>query len=263
MVGFFERSSWFLNNIPRPCAGYVMSRDWVKRGLLGSVMLMVSAALPLVVAAAVIKDKTGTDHEPKPPAQRAMASVRRVVVRPHQSAPPSPGGPRPDASMPTVVEGPSVVVVEEARQEKPAYVPGQFVVKFKDSLTECAHCLLEKRQRFAGALSDSAESLDRLNHQCQVKAARHCFQDRCGLTTRQAQARSQEETQRIKQTFPTRAQRASKDARPTDLTDVYILEIPQEADVKETCRLYQADPHVEYAHPNYLVDAQLVPNDPY
>ncbi|MBI4354675.1 MAG: S8 family serine peptidase [Candidatus Omnitrophica bacterium] len=50
---------------------------------------------------------------------------------------------------------------------------------------------------------------------------------------------------------------------PTGLDRLYLFEAAEKADVKALTQIYQANPYVEYAEPNYLVTAVRVPNDPY
>lgn len=47
------------------------------------------------------------------------------------------------------------------------------------------------------------------------------------------------------------------------LTQTYVLSLPTEANIDEVIKRYQADPNVEYAEPNYIYKAILVPNDPF
>ena len=41
-------------------------------------------------------------------------------------------------------------------------VKGQIIVKFKDNVLECPHCLLKNKKSFKLATQDSSESLDKL-----------------------------------------------------------------------------------------------------
>ncbi len=92
----------------------------------------------------------------------AMALVR-------DQRPPAPaqahGAARPDMPDPRQPVG-----SQRPRAHTPAYAKGQFLVKFTPSLTQCAHCLFQKKQRFATALTDASDSLDRLTQQTGVTA---------------------------------------------------------------------------------------------
>ncbi|HEX78424.1 MAG TPA: S8 family serine peptidase [Dehalococcoidia bacterium] len=63
---------------------------------------------------------------------------------------------------------------------------------------------------------------------------------------------------------PTEARSASASAEATpDLSRIYRLHLPQDADVLAIAQEYQASPDVEYAEPNYIVHTALAPDDPY
>jgi beta propeller repeat protein len=67
----------------------------------------------------------------------------------------------------------------------------------------------------------------------------------------------------VKSRFGARTQRAPAGVSTPDLTHVYLVELPVDADVEATAKAFSADPHVEYAQPDFLVRADHVPNDPY
>lgn len=67
----------------------------------------------------------------------------------------------------------------------------------------------------------------------------------------------------IKQKFPARAARISKQSRIPDLTNIYVVEVPPTANIDEIIKLYKMDSRVEYAQPNRLAGIQFVPNDYY
>jgi beta propeller repeat protein len=145
----------------------------------------------------------------------------------------------------------------------PVYLPGQVIVKFKSSLTECAHCLLAKHQAFATALSDGSGSLDELNRRHRVSGGRSVFVDRENSTTPAAQAEQSRLRQGVERRFSKRSARVLANSIVPDLTNVYVLDLPRDADVAAISREYAADPHVDYAHPNYLIKTASTPNDPY
>src|SRR3989338_391636 len=87
--------------------------------------------------------------------------------------------------------------------------------------------------------------------------------DRHGLSGRDAREK-QERGQRFSRAMhQSRSQRAPRDAAFPDLSNVYVLEVPPESDIEAVVQEFQADPHVEYAQPDYLMKANMVPNDPY
>ena len=63
----------------------------------------------------------------------------------------------------------------ESRQPKPRYVQGQLIVKYKDSVTECVHCLLKSHKPFKAATTDASDSLDKLHAKYRVRAAKAVF----------------------------------------------------------------------------------------
>jgi hypothetical protein len=69
---------------------------------------------------------------------------------------------------------------------------------------------LERRQRFATALTDGSASLDRLNTQCRIRGAKEVFIERCRQSTAQAQTFSTLQLQRVMGRFVTHAVRAAR-----------------------------------------------------
>ena len=60
----------------------------------------------------------------------------------------------------------------------------------------------------------------------------------------------------IKAKFPERTRRIPPGARTPDLSRIYTLRLSPEVDELEAAAALSADPHVEYAHPNYLATTQ-------
>ena len=150
---------------------------------------------------------------------------------------------------------------------KPKYAQGRLIVKFKsdgpNALNEDAGYLLEGNQKFQASVSDGSDSLDKLYKKHRVKKAKNPFMDRHGLSGRDAREK-QERGQRFSRAMhQSRSQRAPRDAAFPDLSNVYVLEVPPESDIEAVVQEFQADPHVEYAQPDYLMKANMVPNDPY
>ncbi len=152
-------------------------------------------------------------------------------------------------------------------QAKAKYAPGRFIVKFKSegpqALNGDAQYLLESKQPFQAAVSDGLDSLDKLNQKHQVKNARSVFVERHGLTTADARQKQSNSRQLSKAMHQSRSQRAPKGAIVPDLSNIYVLEVPAQSDIETIAREYQNDPHVEYAQPDYTMETNMVPNDPY
>ncbi len=140
-----------------------------------------------------------------------------------------------------------------------SHTKGRFIVKFKPSLTQCAHCLLHEHQQFSSALTDHSTSLDRLNAEVRVKAIHHLFVDHDTRSVADVHA-----TQ-VRQLHAKSGRRGKKalTGQAPDLSNVYMYDIPEDADIDAVCQQFATDPHVEYAQPDYTIVATLVPNDPY
>ena len=113
------------------------SHYWLQRVVLGSFGLALTLTGPQPLATAVV-------HDHQPVSVQVAVDEQGLPTRPHR---PSPDG----------------------RSERTTtYAKGQLLVKFKSSLTKCAHCLFSKKQRFATALTDFSQKLDRLNQEAGV-----------------------------------------------------------------------------------------------
>ncbi len=152
-------------------------------------------------------------------------------------------------------------------QAKSKYVPGRFIVKFKsegpEAVNEDVEYLLERNGKFKDAVSDRSDSLDELIKKHNVKKAKSQFIERYGLTTADARQKQEQLHKISKIKHQSRSQRAPKDAMLPDLSNVYVLDVSPESDIEAIVQEFQADPHVEYAQPDYVVEANMVPNDPY
>jgi subtilisin family serine protease len=147
--------------------------------------------------------------------------------------------------------------------QTPVYAKQEFIVKFKDSVTECVHCLLEEKESFQSAVSDHTEGLDQLNRKHNVHSAKSLFGERCGLKTEQAKKKFQMQSAKAQNKFTKRQKRAPERVVSPDLSNVYVLEVAEGVDIQQACKEFASDPHVEYAEPNYTYSVQMVPNDPY
>jgi subtilisin family serine protease len=136
--------------------------------------------------------------------------------------------------------------------------PGRIIVKYRPSVSACAHCLLAHGVPFANVTG--RDSLDRLNADLGVRRARALFLDQQhqGRAAAYAQQLSAARTR-----FPLRAARAAAGAALPDLSNVYLLDLPKGADVAAAAARYALDPDVEYAEPDYQMRATYVPNDPF
>jgi len=165
---------------------------------------------------------------------------------------------------------PQAAAPATASKKLQAYVKGQIIVKYKDSVTECVHCLLNSKKAFKQATTDASDSLDRLHAKFNVKAARAIFrtdmeeQSIIGAKTHTALKRQHAaKIEAMARTFARRDTRALRHAEPPDVSQVYLLDLPEDTDVAVAVAEFARDPHVAYAAPNRLLTGQSIPNDPF
>ena len=156
-----------------------------------------------------------------------------------------------------------------SQDRSPSIVPDEIIVKYRDTVTEPVERLLDRGQSFRSATTDASDSLDALRTKFGVRSARPIFRaavaGRAGsgaadqTVVRRQQA---EKIEAARRRFPQRAARAGTRDLP-DLSHVYTVRLAPGSDVAKAAAEFGADPHVEYAHPNFRATAQFVPNDPY
>jgi len=141
-------------------------------------------------------------------------------------------------------------------------LPTQVVVRFRDSAQACASCVAEHRPAFARRAG--APSLDDKLAQLGAKAMRPAFPSRNRGSQAAASARSQAEwADSVRRRFAGRARRARAGAEAADLSQVYVIDLPEGADAALVAATLSADPEVVYAHPDYRRTVELVPDDPF
>lgn len=149
------------------------------------------------------------------------------------------------------------------------YATDRIIVKFKDSLTESADLLHGAGGSFAQAAPTGGSELDALNRTFGVKRIMPVFQAFAGGESARGKSRWERKElltrqfERSKAKFPKRAARATHTVELPDLSNIYILSLPQGTDIPAACKSYAANPAVEYAVPSYLIRPQSVANDPY
>ncbi|MBI3010337.1 MAG: S8 family serine peptidase [Candidatus Omnitrophica bacterium] len=152
----------------------------------------------------------------------------------------------------------------------PTYAPGRLIVKYKDSVTKCVHCLLRQRQSLQSVLSDGSTSLDTLHKRYGVQAAWPLFrqegQVQASSTTilslSQLQSTEQQALNAVKTKFGARTKRIPPREIPPALHHVYLLQVMHPY-LEQAADAFRQDPHVAYAQPDYAVQIQWSPNDPY
>ncbi|MEX0992905.1 MAG: S8 family serine peptidase, partial [Solirubrobacterales bacterium] len=147
---------------------------------------------------------------------------------------------------------------------------GELIVKYKNSVRESPYQLIKRGKPFREATSDESSSLDKLDEKYKVRWAIPVFRTLReeslikGPKTVNALRRLQrEQVSRVMRRFSERATRAPEGERLPDLSHIYVLKLSKKADIQAAAAEFSADRHVAYAHPNFLVEAQALPNDTY
>lgn len=192
------------------------------------------------------------------------AGVSGVVLAGWMLASASPAAgrpPQPNADVPP--DGSRALRPVRVGSDKPApeVVPGRLLVRYRDSVDACAHCVLAAERPFATVTG--SDSLDRLHAELGVKSARPLLFARHGLSAAQARTAFDRWIARIRARFPSRSARARPGEKIPDLTQIYELELDPSVDVFAAARRYAADPAVAYAEPVAIAHATTLPDDPF
>ncbi|HDH12939.1 MAG TPA: hypothetical protein ENG83_12210, partial [Nitrospirae bacterium] len=137
-----------------------------------------------------------------------------------------------------------------AQDVKAEYAPDELIVKFKSTV----------QQDMAAAIltnSVTESSLAELNKKHRVKKATPLFRKRSGKTTGEASKSFQAMIEKARST-----RGAPGGGKITDLSNIYVLRVEEGVDILLAVKEYSGDPNVEYAEPNYIVHADVIPNDP-
>jgi len=148
---------------------------------------------------------------------------------------------------------------------EPGYAPGELLVRFQaegpHALADCAQRLSDAGDPFQRATADRSDSLDRLQARWGVREVRALFRRPGAGSFSEQRARRAEQLEALRAGRAPRAGRAVR-ALP-DLSHVYRMRLARVADVPRAVAAYRADPHVVWAQPNYRIEADFVPNDPF
>lgn len=149
--------------------------------------------------------------------------------------------------------------------KKPEYHKNRFIVKFNSSLTQSASYLMTNKRAFASALTDQSNSIDQLNTKYAVSSITNLFMSPSIVLITDAKFKEQLAWNPVVSTFAVRESRSADNVSDSDpdMTNIYLFYVPDNANIEEITAAYEKDPHVEYAQPDYIMQAQLVPNDPY
>ncbi|MBN1455867.1 MAG: S8 family serine peptidase [Methanomicrobia archaeon] len=127
-----------------------------------------------------------------------------------------------------IAPAPSVSYATATISEASEFVPGEVIVKFKQ------HVRFTITQQSDGIVTTGIRSLDALNTRYNVMEQTNVFESAEKYVS----------------------------AEIPDLTTIYVLTFPQDADILSIITEYQKDRNVEYAEPNYIRKASAIPNDP-
>ena len=109
------------------------------------------------------------------------------------------------------------------------FVPGELIVKFKPGVS------VKPSVSARGIATTGYGSIDMLNQQYGVTSLEEVFKTAKKPVVREL----------------------------FDFSNIYILKLPEDADVLWAVEAYQNDPNVEYAEPNYIYHTCIIPNDQY
>lgn len=142
------------------------------------------------------------------------------------------------------------------------YIPGQLIVKFKTDdrlgVTADVRAFLSAGRSLAAATVDGSPSLDAPMKRHGVYRAASLVQRPEGMPTKAATAQLRGQSRGL-----AKAKGRSKSAPVEELVNVYRLDLPTSADLDAAMQDLRTDPHVEYAHPNYVGHLVYTPDDPY
>lgn len=159
------------------------------------------------------------------------------------------------------------------------YVAGELIVKFAEQTSRSIDARLSVSElsvspsESISAVTES--SIDRLNQTYQVTSITPLFKD-----LKQRQLETGRSYVELAEEVDKHPQRKPQGATVPNLTNIYVLQLDESADIEELAKLYAQDPNVEYAEPNYIVSLPpdihtepnhtltaatepITPNDPY
>jgi|GEM_PF-1179811 len=158
------------------------------------------------------------------------------------------------------------VVVDDTRHDKlqkqpsPQFVAGELIVKLKDTIDEVRVQSLDAlNQKYAVRAIDKVfkgrPAKDRTSRPVQYSEEWYWYLDK-GLT-------KEKKENSTSSNLP--AQQNQPVSKPgfSNLSNIFVLKVPKHIDILEMAREYAQCPNVEYAQPNYIRTAQMLPNDPY
>ena len=144
------------------------------------------------------------------------------------------------------------------------YVPNQIIMKFRGSVADAIETALVQGAAYSN--TQLPNSLDRLNKKYKLKDFKPLFKG-FKRTRQRLQALKKKDKALLtakEQHVLSRLKRVKKSVKVPDLGRIYKIQVELEKgqSLQEVVEAYKRNPHVEYAEFNYLVSADLTPNDP-
>ncbi|MCX5697979.1 MAG: S8 family serine peptidase, partial [Candidatus Omnitrophica bacterium] len=169
-----------------------------------------------------------------------------------------------------------------AKAAAPQYVPGQFIVKLKEgkAVTDIQDLNVQFKVTVVKEVFEKTpspeEELQQLNAKLANLSTSHSSWfwqlDKNSKEYKEYMAKLEQEKAQLQGQIKAqeelivhlaeRQQRAPEGVVTPNLENTYLLKTASEADIRLVIAAYQGDPNVEYAEPNYIGKAQLIPNDP-
>lgn len=154
---------------------------------------------------------------------------------------------------------------------EPRALPGRLVVKLRGEFREPLDLAHAAGVRLAEVASAGGAELDRAIAEFGVRSIEPVFRSllaggagRIGAGAgADRRRRVRAAFDRTREAFPRRAPRADLGAEPPDLTRVFLLELPPDADLREAARAFAAIPAVEHAVPLRTATVDALPDDPF
>jgi subtilisin family serine protease len=150
------------------------------------------------------------------------------------------------------------------------YVPGQIIVKYKDSVTLSVREAVKNRLKFKNITLDHSDSLDKLHEKYSVRKAKPVFRSETeedsisGPKTLSAlKLFHDKKFKEARNKNPAASAIVLSGAQGADISHVYVLDLSPGEKIESAVIAFTHDPHVAYAQPNYIAHAQFAPNDTY
>jgi len=141
---------------------------------------------------------------------------------------------------------------KEEYRETSQYAPGEVIVKLRTDSHDFYTQSYSQRKAKDGSVLTGLKSKYNLRDEEPVFKGLHKQLESGDFSLQEQQVKTAAK-------FPKRAR--PEDAEKVDLLPIYVLKT--DGDVLEACTELNKDPGVEYAEPNYIMEVQMVPDDPY